>query len=718
MQIRVRKDLQTFPRGAGPDAQWIVKDPVSFSHFLFSPEEIFLLNLFDGKRTLEQIRSLWQSEFQTTSLTRQQLEGIADRFVRDNLVVVDHFGTGRRLHEAEGSTKRGQLLMKLSSPLVIKIGGVDPGEILRILWLPGQILFGRLVVFANLLIACLVLVYFIGHFEVIVQRAANMTGFFAAKNLLVMTLIIVVVKIVHELGHAVACQKFGGECFEIGVLLLAFFPTLYCDVTDSWTFADRWKRIMVSFAGIYIEIILATISAVLWLLTGPGLANSIFFNIVVMCSVNTLFINGNPLLRYDGYYILSDLFEQPNLSQNARSSLRRAVSNLFFDQDTTIEQNNWLTLFGLLSMLYRWFVVLSICVGVLLVLKSLNFGILSECIVFLLLGTVGFRMLKQSKLERQPIKRRINLMRSFAVLTILCLAGVACFCLPLPSNVYCNFAVESAKSSIVYSPKDGKLDLAVMPYDQIDAGQNLGRIINLGLEEQREQTVKRLKNLDERAKRLVRRFDQASAVASEVQLINTEIEKVQAQLEVLEDEQKSLTLSAANGGLLRPITMNANMAYDSADTRMQLSGTLFDAENRDCFVSRGQPLFILEGPEFRLVSYLGEKDVEFLAVGQHIVVAFNQSPAKKLVGTIEAIVETEVKLNEYETASSGMETFIDQSGETQTLQTPYRVIMKLEGFPSWIMVGSNGRARISVANRTLAQKVWFVLDRWWKEQNY
>jgi len=100
---------------------------------------------------------------------------------------------------------------------------------------------------------------------------------------------------------------FGGECHEIGVLLLVFTPCLYCNVSDAWLLPSKWQRIAVSGAGIFVEIVLASLCLFLWWLSEPGLTNTLLLNVLVACSVNTLFLNGNPLLRYDGYYVLSGL---------------------------------------------------------------------------------------------------------------------------------------------------------------------------------------------------------------------------------------------------------------------------------------------------------------------------------------------------------------------------------------------------------------------------
>ena len=711
MQVSVRKDLITVPRDRGVNSQWIVKDPVSFTHFLFSKEELFLLKLFDGKRSLDEVRSTWQTEFQTKSLTEQQLKQTVVRFVRDRLVKVDNFGGGHRLHLEEGQEKKSQLLMKLSSPLVIRLGGVDPKEILDLLWLPGQILFHKLVVFVNLVIAASVLTYLLGHFEEIAFRAGTMASFFSAKNMLLMLVLIGLVKVIHELGHAVACRKFGGECFEIGVLLLAFLPTLYCDVTDSWMFREKWKRIMVAFAGIYIEILLATICAVLWLMTGPGLANSIFFNVAVMCSINTLFINGNPLLKYDGYYILSDLVDQPNLQQLGQRNFRSFKNSFFFDGDREIE-SFWLVLFGGLSVLYRWFVILSIITGVFLLLKSYDLGRMGEAVALVLMAATGYRMFKQHKMTPTVGRRKLNLPRAVATMLGLALVGLLAIYLPLPSSVYCNFRVESKGAWTVYAGGDGELALNTGPYSQVEKNAVLGSIKSESLIENRVELQSEREHLQDRAARLKRQLDQGTDVAAELKIVESELTKVTEQLVLLNKEIDDLSIRAEVSGMLRPIGLDAVNQTEGE------GGTFFDSAYRNCLVARGQPLFSIESGSKRLVSYLGESDVEFVAVDQAVDLIFDHDVSNHLVGIIKEIIEIDVDLNSMETEQSGLETYVDQTGAVRTLQTPYRVIIELENFPDTIRVGAGGRGKISVPKTTLVEKVWFVLDRWWKEQNY
>ena len=135
-----------------------------------------------------------------------------------------------------------------------------------------------------------------------------------------------IVKVLHEFGHGLSCKKFGGECHEIGFMLLVFTPCLYCNVSDSWMLPNKWKRVWIGAAGIYVEMILASIAAFVWYFTEQGTTiNDLCLNMMFLNVVSTVLVNGNPLLRFDGYYILMDALEIPNLRQKSTEVLKRWV---------------------------------------------------------------------------------------------------------------------------------------------------------------------------------------------------------------------------------------------------------------------------------------------------------------------------------------------------------------------------------------------------------
>ena len=141
---------------------------------------------------------------------------------------------------------------------------------------------------------------------------------FSAGNVLAMALVYPLVKAVHELGHACAVKARGGEVHEIGLMFLLLVPIPYVDASAAAGFADKRWRMLVGAAGILVELFGGAGHDRRTQLE-PGLGRSVAYNVIILCGVSTLFMNGNPLLRYDGYYVLSDAIEIPNLGQRANA---------------------------------------------------------------------------------------------------------------------------------------------------------------------------------------------------------------------------------------------------------------------------------------------------------------------------------------------------------------------------------------------------------------
>src|SRR5207302_4058860 len=191
--------------------------------------------------------------------------------------------------------------------------------------------------------------------------------FFTWNSVMYMWISLGVVKIIHEFGHGLSCKAFGGESHEMGVLLMCLSPALYCNVTDAWTLADKWKRIIISFAGIYVELIIAAGATFVWWYTPAyPVANNIALCVMVLCSVSTVVFNANPLMRFDGYYILADWLEIPNL----REKSNRYLTNLFLEHCLGVEvqpepyMDLWrrvlFVVYAVVSYVYKWVVTFTI----------------------------------------------------------------------------------------------------------------------------------------------------------------------------------------------------------------------------------------------------------------------------------------------------------------------------------------------------------------------
>ena len=190
----------------------------------------------------------------------------------------------------------------------------DPNHLLNKTWPVAKMVFSKVGFFVWLAILAFGLYTAFSNFGELVDQSE---GVLNPANLPWLYVVFLSVKVLHEGGHAYITKKYGGEVHTLGIMLMVFNPIPYVDATAAWSFRERWKRVLVGSGGMMVELLLASIAAVIWVNTGDGLLHSIAYNVMFVASVSTLILNINPLMRFDGYYILSDLTDTPNLHQRA-----------------------------------------------------------------------------------------------------------------------------------------------------------------------------------------------------------------------------------------------------------------------------------------------------------------------------------------------------------------------------------------------------------------
>jgi putative peptide zinc metalloprotease protein len=319
LKLRLRNDLEFYPQQIRGRKVWVVKDPLTLRFFHFREEEIEILRWLDGRTTLEQIKGQFESRFRPQRMTVSRLHAFVANLHRNSLVVSDTAGQGTQMLLRATRRKRDKWIAAFSSPLAIQFRGIDPQRILDRLYPHLRWLFTRWCVAVGLFFAASALLIVCGRFDDFCARLPELNALISPQNLVCLAVVMALTKFLHEFGHALTCKHFGVDCHELGIMLLVFTPCLYCNVTDAWKLSERWKRIAITAAGIYVEVMLASICVLLWWFSQPGFFNTLCLNVVVVCSVGTVLLNGNPLLRYDGYYILSDALQAPNLWQDSRA---------------------------------------------------------------------------------------------------------------------------------------------------------------------------------------------------------------------------------------------------------------------------------------------------------------------------------------------------------------------------------------------------------------
>jgi len=310
-------------------------------------------------------------------------------------------------------------------------------------------------------------------------------GVLVAKNLPLIWIALVVLKMLHEFGHAYACKHFGGYVPEMGVYLIVFTPCAYVDASACWTLTRKWERLVVCLAGVYVESIAAALALFVWAATGPGLVHDIAYNVVFLAGVVTVLFNINPLLRYDGYHVLSDFLEVPNLRQRSTRCVIGVLKRLVLGiRDQTAPMSRRLRAillsFGLAAAAYRTIIIVAIGTIVASKLGVPGLVLAGGYLIFLFFSVVRrFTSYLWYSPETAPVRRRA------VAVSALLLAGApaVAFLVPLPGSVRAVGVLGAEHDRLVRARVDGILeDVAIDRGARVRPGDVLVRLSNVDCE--------------------------------------------------------------------------------------------------------------------------------------------------------------------------------------------------------------------------------------------
>lgn len=314
------------------------------------------------------------------------------------------------------------------------------------------------------------------------ELAAASQNVLSASNLALLYAGIVIVKALHEFGHAAACRHYGGQVHTMGVMLLFFSPLPYVDVTSSWAFRERRKRIAVASAGVVAELFVAGLAAIFWASAGPGLWRDLAFNMMLAAGVTTILFNANPLLRYDGYYVLTDLADLPNLYQRAQKMLTYLVEKKLFgvrNQPVPAEsprERVWLVGYGLLSLVYRVFIF----AGIIWVMSGRFLIVGALVAVFCIVAWGVVPLVKFGKYLASSPKLERTRGRAVAVTCgLIAAVAAALFLVPAPQRLQAPGVLQAAAFADVTLGVEGEFERLEVPGGtRVEAGQPLARLHN------------------------------------------------------------------------------------------------------------------------------------------------------------------------------------------------------------------------------------------------
>jgi len=343
---------------------YVLQDRTSTRHYRLSAGAHEFIGLLDGKRTVQEIWDALSTRLGDEAPTQHDVIRLLSRLHAADVMQSDVSPDAGEIVARSQQERRRKWQQRLMRPLALRFPLLDPERLLsRALPIVRPVLGPvGLLVWLVVVGAALVLV---------MARWPELSAHWSARaldprNLLLLWLTYPLVKALHELGHAFAVKAWGGEVHEVGMMLLVLMPVPYVDASAASAFSDKRKRMAVGAAGIMVEVFLAAAAAFLWLAVQPGLVRDTAFNVMLIGGASTVLFNGNPLLRFDGYYVLADAIEIPNLGPRSGQYLgylaQRYLFGLHQAQSPVMAsgERGWFVVYGVASSLYRLFISFAI----------------------------------------------------------------------------------------------------------------------------------------------------------------------------------------------------------------------------------------------------------------------------------------------------------------------------------------------------------------------
>lgn len=323
LRPRLRDGVEPLHRRLRGRSWVLLSDPVSQRFHRMTPEVWRVLSLCDGRRTLDEVwdaacaAASQHDEDGAASISQHELVQLVSSLHSNDLLQSQVSPDAGEVFERFERQRKAKFKQNWLNPMSLRLPLLHPDAwfdkqkaLARALFsLPVALLWLALVAPAAVLGA--------QHWQALTENLSDRV--LSASNLVLLWFVYPAVKAVHEWAHGLAVKACGGTVREIGLLFIIFAPVPYVDATSSYRFPSKWARAQVAAAGILAELALGAVALYVWLAAEPGLVTAVAYNVMLIAGVSTLLVNGNPLMRYDGYYVATDLLELPNLAQRAQA---------------------------------------------------------------------------------------------------------------------------------------------------------------------------------------------------------------------------------------------------------------------------------------------------------------------------------------------------------------------------------------------------------------
>lgn len=535
MRPRLRVGVRVSRQQIRGETWYLLTDPMSGRHHLFNSIAYRLISACNGEQSLDEVWEKLAASAGKDAPTQGKTVRVIAQAFSANLLTGNIAPNASSIVQAQSRQTRQRKLSAIN-PISFKVPVWDPDNFLnthvgRWRWLftatAAQVLMALIALGAILLLV-------------------NLTDYvsFAEKSLqnsqilLMMWLAYPLIKGLHEMAHALAVKAFGGEVHEIGITLLMLTPVPYVDASASMGFANKYQRVAVAAAGIVAELTMATLALVLWLLLEPGVLQDIAFAVVLIGGLSTLAINGNPLLRFDGYHMLCDFFELPNLARRSQGLWRHLIKRGLLGLKGPAFEGHapgawpWLLAYAPLSWVYR--AVLLVLMSVWLATYSSLLGLAGVALaVWLCLLQPILAMLRYLTGSAELYGQRVRAMTVAVVGTIALVALM--FGAKLPHQTHAPGVVWLRDDAVVRLATEGFVEeFLASDGEQVVVGQPLLRLSNDELQASLQRVEAQLRRREvERASSFVADAMQAGIADDETALLLAERQRLRQRVDQL-----------------------------------------------------------------------------------------------------------------------------------------------------------------------------------------
>jgi len=538
--VGLRRDVQVSRHVMRSDVVYVVRDPISFDSHAFSASDYAILAALNGEQTLEEVFDRLQKLGTCMADHEENFYRFILELHRSGLLSLP-ISDDKQLYARHERRQQQQRRSQWMAPLFLKIPIWNPDAFLAQTLRYGGMMYtrGAFAVWCMFAIACAV---------VLAARwgelGAQLPSLLAGEQLLSMWILLAGMKVIHEFGHGYAVRRFGGTVPEMGILLILLTPCAYVDASSSWGFSSRRQRIIVCLGGMYFESWIAGIALLVWAFTDPSALHSLAYQAMVLASATTIAFNLNPLMRYDGYYILSDLLQIPNLRAVANGAVQRILKRVFLGIEVSGRAwSPWMTatlcLYSISAALFRVVTVLGICAVV--AIKFFYVGLLAgvfyggSVVVQLIVRCLGY--LWASK-ETAPVRRRALVLG--AVLFIVPLLVIV---VPIPRHVRSEGVLEREREQHLTVLETGTLRAAPLPAGtEVRAGEPVMQLSSHDVEDAIDAAT---------AQRDAARIELAIAETvspTESAIVTPRVVEAEHRLAAAENRRSRLTLRATESG--------------------------------------------------------------------------------------------------------------------------------------------------------------------------